>query len=82
MKIPKTFDELAKGIKTIVLPLFGGMALGYFASERKKDKKAFGKLVVDATEDTPELYLDIDKDKLYELSKQKRIVWKVKKVRK
>lgn len=82
MKIPKTFEELVKGIKTVAIPLFGGMALGYFASNEKKDKKSFGRLVVDTTEDTPELYLDIDRDKLYELSKQKRIVLKVKKVRK
>lgn len=82
MKIPKNLDELAKGLTTIVLPLFGGMALGYFVSEKKKDTKVSGDLVVDTTGELPEYYLAIKDGQLDTISSSKRVILKVKKVRK
>lgn len=82
MMKPKKLGELMKGLKTIVAPMFIGMILGYFISERQKDSKAYGKLVIDKTGSTPEIYLDIDKENLDSIDKKRRIMLKVKKVRK
>lgn len=82
MKIPNNLNDFVKGMTTIALPLFGGMALGYFVSEKKKDKKVSGDLVVDTTGENPEYYLAIKDGQLDVISNQKRVVLKVKKVRK
>lgn len=82
MKVPKNLNEFTKGLTTIALPLFGGMALGCFISEKKKDTKISGDLVVDTTGEHPEYYLAIKDGQLDAISNSRRVILKVKKIRK